>query len=152
MTLKPGSWISAVQPFAFANARIFFTRAVRAALFAFSAGQQSSSRFSKTMHHFRFSRRSRELVLWVRSVGVLLEACPGGRLQMGMASFVVLGQYSKSLTLPRRNSRRASRRGGVVRHPLRQGLLPSDAPPRATACENVAACDSTNFFTKLSVT
>src|SRR5690349_11007750 len=48
---------------------------------------------------------------------------------------------SKSLKLPRRNSRRASRRGGVVRHQRRQGLLPSDAPPRATACENVAACD-----------
>jgi hypothetical protein len=40
ITLRPGSLITAVQPFALANARIFFSRAVRAALFTISAGQQ----------------------------------------------------------------------------------------------------------------
>ncbi len=47
------------QPFAFANAWIFFSRAVRGAVFTFSAGQQGSSRFSKIMQYFRLSRRPR---------------------------------------------------------------------------------------------
>jgi hypothetical protein len=59
ITLSPGSWITAVQPFAFANARIFLSRAIRAALFTFSAGQQGSSWLSKTMQYFRFLMRSR---------------------------------------------------------------------------------------------
>jgi hypothetical protein len=42
-------------PFAFANARIFFGRAIRAELFTVSAGQQRLSRFSKTNLVHRFS-------------------------------------------------------------------------------------------------
>src|SRR5678816_4670473 len=53
---------------------------------------------------------------------------------------------SKSLTLHRRNSPRVSHRGAVVPHPPRQGLLPSDAPPRATTRDNVAACDILIFL------
>ena len=59
ITLRPGSWITAVQPFAFANAWISFSRAICGAVFTFSAGQQGSSRFSKIMQYFRLSRRSR---------------------------------------------------------------------------------------------
>ena len=53
---------------------------------------------------------------------------------------------SKSLTLRRRSSRPVYHRGGVVHHPPRQGLLPSDAPPRATKRDSVAACDRSIFL------
>ena len=53
---------------------------------------------------------------------------------------------SKSLTLRRRSSRPVYHRGGVFPHPPRQGLLPSDAPPRATKRDSVAACDRSIFL------
>src|SRR4029453_7808250 len=53
--------------------------------------------------------------------------------------------HSKSLTLRRRSAGRGSHRGGVVPHPPRQGLLPSNAPPRATSRDSVAACDISIF-------
>src|SRR6266513_4859766 len=52
---------------------------------------------------------------------------------------------SKSLTLGRRSSPRVSHRGAAVPHLSRQGLLPSDAPRRATKRDTVAACGRSIF-------
>src|SRR5205814_3929806 len=53
---------------------------------------------------------------------------------------------SKSLTLRRRSSPRVSHRGAAVPHLSRQGLLPSDAPRRATKRDSVAACGRSIFL------
>src|SRR6516164_11396603 len=66
-----------------------------------------------------------KLVLQVRSPGSLAKhvmgVAPAGR---SLYSSFWVGNR-KSLTLRRRSSRRASHRGGVVRHPRRQGLVVS---------------------------
>ena len=87
-----------------------------------------------------------ELVLRVKSARSFVKhaggAAPAGRL-LHSSSWV---SNNKSLTLRRRSSRRARHRGGVVRHPPRQGLLPSDAPRRATKRDSAAACGRSIFL------
>src|SRR5262245_22282949 len=59
---------------------------------------------------------------------------------------VAFSNNRKSVTLLGRSSPRASHRGAVIPHPLRQGLLPSDLPPRAIKRESVAACHRSIFL------